>query len=181
MRLGIVRGAVVADVAPGSPAERAGLREDDVILRLQGRPVANAGSVNATVGVAAPGSRLNVVYLRGGREATTALAVEPPVEAPVQVGVDRVLAYGATLRDMEGEVQVSAVEAGTPAAQGGLLAGDLVLAIDGVATADIRAAARALEAAAGSVALEVRRGGDTQTITLEKTPREKTAEEKTPA
>lgn len=181
MRLGIVRGAVVADVAPGSPAERAGLREDDVILRLQGRPVANAGSVNATVGVAAPGSSLNVVYLRGGREATTALAVEPPVEAPVQVGVDRVLAYGATLRDMEGEVQVSAVEAGTPAAQGGLLAGDLVLAVDGVATADIRAAARALEAAAGSVALEVRRGGDTQTITLEKTPGEKTPGEKTPA
>ncbi|MEC7797330.1 MAG: PDZ domain-containing protein [Pseudomonadota bacterium] len=150
-------------------------------MRPRGRAAPNAGSVNATVGVAAPGSSLNVVYLRGGREATTALAVEPPVEAPVQVGADRVLAYGATLRDMEGEVQVSAVEAGTPAAQGGLLAGDLVLAVDGVATADIRAAARALEAAAGSVALEVRRGGDTQTITLEKTPREKTAEEKTPA
>ena len=47
--------------------------------------------------------------------------------------------------------------------------------------AGYEAAARALEAAAGSVALEVRRGGDTQTITLEKTPREKTAEEKTPA
>ena len=53
LHLGIVRGAVVADVAPGSPAERAGLRHNDVITRIQGRPVANAGSVNATIGIAA--------------------------------------------------------------------------------------------------------------------------------
>ena len=150
------------------------------------------GKVTALMG-ASGGGKTTVLRLIGGQQKASRgqvvrqLLVESVVLSLLGALAGAALAWPllesacAILRDMEGEVQVSAVEAGTPAAQGGLLAGDLVLAIDGVATADIRAAARALEAAAGSVALEVRRGGDTQTITLEKTPREKTAEEKTPA
>jgi S1-C subfamily serine protease len=167
MRLGIVRGAVVADVAPGSPAEQAGLRDDDVITRIQGRPVANAGSVNATVGIAAPGSSLDVVYLRAGREATTALTVAPPVEGAVQIGADRVLAYGAALRDLDGEVQVVAVEGGSVAAQGELIAGDIITSVGGAPVADARAAAEALRGSAGAVAVEVRRNGGTVTVNLE--------------
>ncbi len=167
MRLGIVRGAVVADVAPGSPAEVAGLRDDDVITRIQGRPVANAGSVNATVGVAAPGSSLNVVYLRAGHEATTALTVATPVEGAVQIGADRVLAYGATLRDLDGEVQVVAVEGGSLAAQGELIAGDIITSVGGAPVSNARAAAEALRGSAGAVAVEARRNGDTVTVNLE--------------
>ena len=167
MRLGIVRGAVVADVAPGWPAERAGLRDDDVVTRIQGRPVANAGSVNATVGVAAPGSSLNVVYLRAGHEATTALTVATPVEGAVHIGADRVLAYGATLRDLDGEVQVVAVEGGSAAAQGELIAGDIITSVGGAPVADARAAAEALRGSAGATAVEARRNGDTVTVNLE--------------
>ncbi len=167
MRLGIVRGAVIADVAPGSPAERAGLRDDDVITRLQGRPVANAGSVNATIGLAAPGSDLDVVYLRGGREATTALSVETPVQGAVRIGADRVQAYGATLRDLDGAVQVTAVEGGTIAAQGELTAGDVITSVGGQPVADARATAEALRTSAGSVVVEATRNGETTTITLE--------------
>jgi serine protease DegQ len=167
MRLGIVRGAVVADVAPGSPAEQAGLRDDDVITRIQGRPVANAGSVNATVGIAAPGSSLNVVYLRSGHEATTALTVATPVEGAIQIGADRVLAYGATLRDLDGEVQVVAVEGGSLAAQGELIAGDIITSVGGAAVSNARAAADALRGSAGAVAVEATRNGDTVTVNLE--------------
>ncbi|WP_299175641.1 trypsin-like peptidase domain-containing protein [uncultured Brevundimonas sp.] len=170
MRLGIVRGAIVADVAPGSPAERAGLRDEDVVTRIQGRPVVNAGSVNATVGIAAPGSTLSVVYLRGGHEATAALSVETPVDSPIHIGVDRVLAYGATLRDLDGEVQVAAVEGGTPAAQGELVAGDLITAVDGLPVADARAAAEALRGATGAVAIEATRNGETVTMSLDIPP-----------
>ena len=45
--LGIVRGAVVENVAPGSSAEAAGLRRGDVVTRIQNRPVSNAGTVAA--------------------------------------------------------------------------------------------------------------------------------------
>ncbi|WP_312599560.1 trypsin-like peptidase domain-containing protein, partial [Brevundimonas sp.] len=136
LHLGIVRGAVVADVAPGSPAERAGLRHNDVITRLQGRPVANGGSVNATVGIAAPGSDLSVSYLRDGRDATTSLRVETPSDQPVTIGARSVLAYGATLRNQEGGAQVVSVQAGSEAARAELTAGDLITAVDGAPVAD---------------------------------------------
>ncbi|PZO40290.1 MAG: trypsin, partial [Alphaproteobacteria bacterium] len=73
--LGIVRGAIVEDVAPGSPAEGAGLRSGDIIARIQNRPVANAGSVLATVGIAPPGTRLDLTFMRDGRDRTTSMIV----------------------------------------------------------------------------------------------------------
>ncbi|WP_428061275.1 trypsin-like peptidase domain-containing protein [Brevundimonas sp.] len=166
LHLGIVRGAVVADVAPGSPAERAGLRHNDVITRLQGRPVANAGSVNATVGIAAPGSDLSVSYLRDGRDATTSLRVETPSDQPVTIGAQSVLAYGAALRNQDGGAQVVSVQAGSAAAQADLTAGDLITAVDGAPVADARAVATALQSASGATALTVSRGGEAQTVTL---------------
>lgn len=166
MDLRIVRGAVVADVAPGSPAERAGLRRDDVVTRIQNRPVANAGSINATVGIAAPDSSLNLVYLRGGHEATTALRVETPEAAPVVVGADRVLAYGAALRDADGGAQVMTVEAGSPAAQAELTAGDQITAVDGAAVTSARAAGDAMQAAGATIEISVTRGGESLTLTL---------------
>ena len=165
--LGIVRGAVVADVAPGSPAERAGLRLDDVITRIQGRPVANAGAINATVGIAAPGSTLDLIYLRDGRERTTALAVETPQTQPIILGASAAVAYGATLRDQDGAVQLTAVEAGSLAAQSGLTAGDLITAVDGRTTTDAAAVVAALRAGTGAVDLTVMRNGEPQKLTLQ--------------
>ena len=166
LNLGIVRGAVVADVAPGSPAERAGLRHGDVITRIQGRPVANAGSVNATVGIAAPGSSLNVVYLREGREGTGALTVETPANAPVAAGPAGAQAYGAQLRDAEGGAQAAAVEPGSPFAQAGLAAGDLIRAVGGQPVADARTAVEALRSAAGTVEVSVSRNGEAQVLSV---------------
>jgi S1-C subfamily serine protease len=128
--------------------------------------VANAGSINATVGIAAPGSALNVVYLRDGREATTSLPVETLTEAPVVVGQAGVRAYGAALRDADGGAQVAAVEAGSPAAQAELAAGDIINAVAGTAVADARAAGAALQAASGSVEVSVTRNGEALTLAL---------------
>ena len=166
LHLGIVRGAVVADVAPGSPAERAGLRHNDVITRLQGRPVANAGSVNATIGIAAPGSDLSVAYLREGRDGATTLRVEAPTDQPVVVGAQSVLAYGATLKSQDGGAQVTTVVAGSPAAQAGLNAGDVVTAVGGAPVGDAATAAAALQGATGSVEIGVMRNGETMRLTL---------------
>jgi len=159
--LRIVRGAVVDDVAPGSPAERAGLRRNDVIMRIEDRPVANAGSVQASVGVAAPGSSLRIVYLRDGREASTTLGVEAGDPPRVIVGRDVVRALGAQFGDGEGGVLVLTVEGGSPAATARLKAGDTVTAVAGRPVADRAALAAALEAETGQVAMTVRRGGET--------------------
>ena len=163
--LGIVRGAVVEDVAPGSSAEAAGLRRNDVITRIQNRPVSNAGTVNATIGIAAPGTRVEVVYLRDGREGRAALAVEAPGERLVVAGPGAVIARGASVRSISEGLQVFAVEGGSVSAAAGLQAGDVIRGLDGARPADLAALARALDGD-GPRTLSVDRAGATETIVL---------------
>lgn len=164
--LRIVRGAVVDDVAPGSPAERAGLQRNDVIVRIEDRPVANAGSVQASVGVAAPGSSLRIVYLRDGHEGSATLGVEGGEPPRVIVGRDIVRALGAQFGDGEGGVTVLTVEGGSAAATARLKAGDTVTAVGGGVVTDRASLVTALEAATGPVPVTVRRGGETIGLTI---------------
>lgn len=163
--LGIVRGAVVEDVAPGSSAERAGLRRNDVITRIQNRAVSNAGTVAATIGIADPGSQLAVVYLREGREGRTTLDVETPGDRPIIVGGDAVVSRGAAFRAAADGLQVVSVEGGSPAAAAELRAGDMVRAVDGRPVASLSELAAALEAGT-AVSLSVARGAETLDIPL---------------
>jgi serine protease Do/serine protease DegQ len=143
--LGIVRGAVVENVAPGSSAEAAGLRRGDVITRIQNRPVSNAGTVAATIGIAQRGTRVEVVYLREGREGRATLTVEAPQDRSVMLGSEVVMARGLSARQVADGLQVFAVEGGSVAAGAGLQAGDLIRLVDDSAVTDLEALAAALE------------------------------------
>lgn len=59
-------GVRLVAVDPNGPAAEAGLREGDVVLRLDGHPVAAAGDLIALVRKYAPGSVVTVEYRRGG-------------------------------------------------------------------------------------------------------------------
>ena len=163
--LGIVRGAVIEDVAPGSSAEAAGLRRGDVVTRIQNRPVSNAGTVAATVGIAEPGARLEVVYLREGREGRGTVVVEPVSDRPVVRGVDAVMARGASVRAVSDGLQVFAVEGGSPAAAAGLQAGDLIRLVDDSPVAGLDALAAALDGM-GQRILSVMRAGEPAEVVL---------------
>ncbi|MEJ6789025.1 trypsin-like peptidase domain-containing protein [Brevundimonas sp. BR2-1] len=163
--LGIVRGAVVEDIAPGSSAERGGLRRDDVITRIQNRPVSNAGTVAATVGIAAPGTQVEIVYLRDGREGRTTITVEAPGDRPVIAGADAVIARGAAVRLASDGLQVFSVEGGSVAAAADLQAGDMIRSIGGQPIADLAALAQAMDGT-GERTLSVTRGEDTVEIRL---------------
>jgi S1-C subfamily serine protease len=163
--LGIVRGAVIEDVAPGSSAEAAGLRRGDIVTRIQNRPVSNAGTVAATIGIAAPGTVLEVVYLREGREGRTSLTVETPSERAVIAGADAVMARGASVRAAPDGLQVFAVEGGSAAAGAGLEAGDLIPLIDDTPMSNLDDLAAALEGD-GRRIVSVMRGGEPVEIIL---------------
>ncbi|HZI20049.1 MAG TPA: PDZ domain-containing protein, partial [Pyrinomonadaceae bacterium] len=62
------RGVGVRSVVKGSPAERAGLRDGDVILRFDGEPVASVRKLNRLIAEAPPEHRARLSVLRGGSE-----------------------------------------------------------------------------------------------------------------
>ncbi|MGV8930207.1 MAG: S1C family serine protease [Brevundimonas sp.] len=163
--IGIVRGAVIEDIAPGSSAETAGLRRGDIVTRIQNRPVSNAGTVAATIGIAEPGTRLEVVYLRAGREGRTTLTVEAPSERTVRVGAEVIMTRGASVRVMSEGLQVFAVEGGSAAAAAGLQAGDLISLVDDTPVARLDDLAAVLEGD-GRRILSVMRGDEPVEVIL---------------
>jgi S1-C subfamily serine protease len=67
VRFGRASGVEVIDVADGSPAERAGLRPEDLIVELGGRPVERVDDVQRVMTVDAIGRPLPASVLRGDR------------------------------------------------------------------------------------------------------------------
>ena len=62
------RGVGITRVVPGSPAEKAGLRKDDVILRLDGENITSVRKLNRLVSEIAPDQSVKVTVSRGGAE-----------------------------------------------------------------------------------------------------------------
>ena len=67
-RMSQVRGVGVTQVIKDSPAEKAGLRKDDVILRIDGENVTSVRKLNRVVSELAPDQSVRVTMSRGGAE-----------------------------------------------------------------------------------------------------------------
>lgn len=85
LELDIQGGAVVVGVAPGTPAERAGIHVDDVIVEAAGESVDEVRDVLKAIRSRKPGDRLELVVIREGERRTLSAAlVERPAQLPVR-------------------------------------------------------------------------------------------------
>jgi serine protease Do len=64
---GATEGVFVQSVAPGGPSEKAGLKEGDIIVALNGKPVKDGSALVGTVTATPIGSPIDVTVLRGGK------------------------------------------------------------------------------------------------------------------
>lgn len=62
------RGVIVSGVEPGGPAERAGIKQGDVIMAIDGNPVDDSNSLRNLIASSAPGVEVIVTIWRDGRE-----------------------------------------------------------------------------------------------------------------
>src|SRR5215217_1940909 len=63
-----VRGVGVTQIVKDSPAEKAGLRKDDVILRIDGESITSVRKLNRIVSELAPDQSVKITVSRGGSE-----------------------------------------------------------------------------------------------------------------
>jgi S1-C subfamily serine protease len=73
--LGVSQGAVVADVASGSGAAKAGIKNGDVIVEIDGSKVTSVEGVAGEVRKHNPGDQIDVVIVRNGQKQTVTVTL----------------------------------------------------------------------------------------------------------
>ena len=179
------KGALVAQLTPGGPAERAGLRSGDLVTKVDGQPIDGASSLTRQVALVHAGDAIRLEIRREGRtqELTVRSGLRPSEDqlARNDASPDRGGSEGAALTgalglqvapDPQGKgVRVAEVDGSSDAAQKGLRRGDLILQAGGKAVsaaADLRTAvAEAKRSGRKAVLLFVERGGQRTFVPVE--------------
>ncbi|MBA3488255.1 MAG: trypsin-like peptidase domain-containing protein [Longispora sp.] len=68
-------GAEIAGVDPGSPAEKAGLKQGDLVTAIDGKTVRNSDELVSMVQAVQPGSKLSLIVVRDGKTSTIEVTV----------------------------------------------------------------------------------------------------------
>ncbi len=137
-------GALVAQVTPDSPAEKAGIEVGDVILRFEGAEVEESQQLPAMVSATAPGSKVKLQVLRDGKRRTINLTIGTlPEERSAQAGParrdsnDRLDLRVADLKADERETLgvakggVVVIDVGSgPAGRAGIRPGDVIMQVN---------------------------------------------------
>ncbi len=152
------RGALVARVISGSPAQAAGLRTGDIITAVAGKPVDSREAFSTLTATVAAGQPLPLTVARDGR--TESISVRPS-EAPDDLGL-RILWEIAGLRvaDRSRAVVIDEIARGSRSENIGLAQGDVIVGVNGVEVASVKDLNQALTQSAerSSVVLQVARG-----------------------
>jgi serine protease Do len=161
-----IKGALITEVAPGSPAAKAGLQTQDIIKDINGQAVENAAQMRNAVGLTRVGNLLKITILRGSRtEIFTATPV--PKEQAFAPVVNSLLA-GVRLRDYDEinlnteeikGVQVIALDDNSAGALNGLSPQDVIISADGKPVTNVSELLKIAEANTKSLLLQVKRGG----------------------
>lgn len=160
-------GALVAGVAPGSAADRAGVKTGDIITSINGANMRDAGELRNTIGMLRVGDKVDIGLLRDGksRKVTALIAERSELETANAIDINKGL-EGAELGDApDGGVLVKTVQEGSPAAQNGLRANDLIVGVGRPPVANTKAFKEAAKNA-NVLVLNVRRGSVSQLIQI---------------
>ncbi|MBI5751337.1 MAG: DegQ family serine endoprotease [Hydrogenophilales bacterium] len=167
------KGAIIASIEKGSPAERGGMQPGDVILKFEGKEVPSSSELPRMVGATRPGSKVKVEvwHNRAAKELSLTLGeweTDSKVAAKAEPQSEKANKLGLTLAELSAEDKRSLkVENGLlvqqvsgAAEKAGVRRGDVVLALGGekVSSVDQFAKLLAKQDKEKNVALLIQRG-----------------------
>ena len=124
----------VQSVVPDSAAEKAGLRVDDIIVGVDDKRIDNNRELANAIGLRGSGESVKIDYVREGRERSVVAELGQRVAEQVDGEDIHPGLQGATFATASATaadgIEVATVEAGSPAAQRGLRAGDVITAVN---------------------------------------------------
>ena len=127
-------GALISLIEPGSAAEKAGLRVDDIIVEVNDEKISGASELRNTIGLMGSGEQVNIKYFRDG-EALSTIATLGQQRTSRSIGVDihpglSGAEFASSSTSTVRGVEVSSVVPDSPAAQRGLQSGDVITAVN---------------------------------------------------
>jgi len=159
------KGAIIKEIMKGTPAEKAGLKADDIITAINGVAINSAEELTQEVGKYMPDTKINITYLRNQQtENTTAILATNnraatrnyqfidtmvfnmddmfkmlPPERKEWAPKPRKLQLGVGIQDMENSkgVKITSVTENSPAALAGIKKDDVILSVNGTSLTDI--------------------------------------------
>jgi serine protease Do len=125
------RGAIIDEVYPGSPADRAGLKSGDVIVKVRDQEVADPAALRNLTANLDVGSQVPVVIYREGKPQTIAITVD---ELPPAPEILAALGFHVRPRAVAPPpappvIEIDQVVSGGPADQAGLRPGMRIMAV----------------------------------------------------
>ncbi len=162
-------GALVAKVVPDSAAAQAGIKVGDVILKFNGTPVIDAGSLSQKVGMATPGEKASIQIWRNGKtlDVTATIGNAATLTADNDAGGSSSQGkLGLALRPLTPDERQ---QAGVPggllvedaqgrAADAGIQPGDVVLSVDGTPVQTVAQLRKLVKDHDKQIALLIQRG-----------------------
>lgn len=179
------RGALIGDVVPGGPADKAGIRRGDVIVKLEDQDILDANDLMNRIALIEPGSAVELSVFRDGKEQTRKARIIKREEERVaaqgrqngtssggQVGglgmeaadLSEEIRQGLKLgREVKSGAVVLKLDPGGKAAQAGIQEGDVILEANRtrISTAKDLQEAVSRPGKGGNILLLVYRGGST--------------------
>jgi len=159
------KGAIIKEIMKGTPAEKAGLKADDIITAINGVAINSAEELTQEVGKYMPDTKITITYLRNQQtENTTAILATNnraatrnyqfidtmvfnmddmfkmlPPERKEWAPKPRKLQLGVGIQDMESSkgVKITSVTENSPAALAGIKKDDVILSVNGTSLTDI--------------------------------------------
>lgn len=159
-------GSVVAGIDPGSPAEKAGLKEGDVITAINGRPVRSSSDLRNVVGLMRVGSKLRMEIRRQNRRMEVVAIVAEVSVKTIDGGSLHSRLTGAVFSDIGEDslprervngILVKEIDPATPAAYTGLRPGDIILSVNRKPATSVEELVR-LASGASQLQLNIQRG-----------------------
>nr|WP_315402151.1 DegQ family serine endoprotease [uncultured Duganella sp.] len=167
-------GALVANVERGGPGDKAGLRPGDVVRTMNGQKIVSSIDLPAMVGLAAPGTKINLEVWRNGKLVALSATLGNASDKVAAAAGERAdpasakLKLGLSLRPLDQmEKRQSGIpgglvieDAGGAAANAGIQPGDVLLSVNGLAVNTVDQVRQVVDKSGKSVALLIQRGDE---------------------
>jgi len=147
MGLNQTRGVLVSDVVEDSPAQKAGIKRGDVILKINEKQINNTGQLRSTIASLGAGTKVSIQYVRNKKQKTGTVELEQLPENLVEHSFfekDYGALSGITIAPLNDEnkskyqipdqvnqgVIIANIKEGSPAQMANLKSGDIILEIN---------------------------------------------------